>query len=174
MCDLVLAEIGTGVPEGGSSIPAPLSDLSKMVQVVVDGLHKLALQARRCQVWRVWRRIAEPWMNAAKPRLTSATSIPIAWPTAAVAEHSVEQTVVAQPPSVHPVVAANGLAERIVGRLPTEPWQNKADDKRSNLWQAVAQRRRMHRRHTNQSLGVCSLDLRGPHEATPTSWPSHG
>ena len=106
-------------------------------------------------------------MNAAKPRLTSATSIPIAWPTAAVAEHSVEQTVVAQPPSVHPVVAANGLAERIVGRLPTEPWQNKADDKRSNLWQAVAQRRRMHRRHTNQSLGVCSLALIGPHEATP-------
>ena len=27
MCDLILEGIGTGVPEGGSSIPAPLPDL---------------------------------------------------------------------------------------------------------------------------------------------------
>ena len=35
------------------------------------------------------------------------------------------------------------------------------------LWQGAAQRRRAHPRRTNVSLGVCSVDLSGPHEPTP-------
>ena len=34
-------------------------------------------------------------------------------------------------------------------------------------WQAAAQRRHSHRRRTNALLGVASIDLSGPHEATP-------
>ena len=46
MCDIILEGIGTSVPEGGSSIPAPLPDLSKMVQVVVDGFKNLHCRLR--------------------------------------------------------------------------------------------------------------------------------
>ena len=40
-------------------------------------------------------------------------------------------------------------------------------DNKSSLWQAAAQRRHSHRRRTNALLGVASIDLSGPHEATP-------
>ena len=35
------------------------------------------------------------------------------------------------------------------------------------MWQGAAFRRRQHRRRSNVSLGVCAVDLSGPHEVTP-------
>ena len=60
------------------------------------------------------------------------------------------------------------LAEpRIAGELPESAVRPKPCDKRDAVWQAAAQRKHYHRRYHNQSLGVASVDLSGPHEATP-------
>ena len=56
---------------------------------------------------------------------------------------------------------------KMTGRLKDDPWQSKRYDKGSALWQAAAQRRHLHRRRTDASIGVCSVDLSGPHEPTP-------
>ena len=37
----------------------------------------------------------------------------------------------------------------------------------NQLWQAAGMRRRQHARRSNVSLGVCAVDLSGPHEPTP-------
>ena len=66
--------------------------------------------------------------------------------------------------------AASGLTEvfeTIKGELQESPWQRMKFDKNNKNWQAAGQRRHMHRRHGNQSLGVASVDLSGPHVATP-------
>ena len=59
------------------------------------------------------------------------------------------------------------MAQQLVGELSTDPWEEKQYDKHDALWQAAAQRRHLHKRRANQSLGVCSVDLSGPHEGTP-------
>ena len=60
------------------------------------------------------------------------------------------------------------LADEIVGKLADEPWQFAPYDKGDMSWLAAAQRRHMHRRRGNASIGVASVDLSGPHIATPT------
>ena len=55
----------------------------------------------------------------------------------------------------------------ISGELPESPLQSMPYDKGNAVWQAAAQRKHAHRRYLNQSIGVASLDLSGPHEATP-------
>ena len=66
--------------------------------------------------------------------------------------------------------AASGvtdLFETIKGEPPVDPFQKMKFDKNDKNWQAAGQRRHMHRRHANQSLGVASVDLSGPHVGTP-------
>ena len=66
--------------------------------------------------------------------------------------------------------AASGLTdvfETIKGDVEESPWQKMKFDKNNKNWQAAGQRRHMHRRHGNQSVGVASVDLSGPHVATP-------
>ncbi len=53
------------------------------------------------------------------------------------------------------------------GNLPQEPWQNKRYNSDDRIWQAAAMRKRQHARRTNTSLGVCTVDLSGPHEPSP-------
>ena len=66
--------------------------------------------------------------------------------------------------------AASGITdvfEGIIGDLPEKPWQEMKYSKDNTHWQAAAQQRHLHRRHKNQSLGVASVDLSGPHAHTP-------
>ena len=66
--------------------------------------------------------------------------------------------------------AATGLTdvfESIKGDLSERPWQELKYDKNNKHWQGAAQRRHLHRRHANQSIGVASVDLSGPHLPTP-------
>ena len=67
--------------------------------------------------------------------------------------------------------ATGQVHEKYVGEIPECPWQLKPYQKDNAVWQAAAQRRHMHRRFQNQSLGVASVDLSGPHEPTP--FPGH-
>ena len=60
------------------------------------------------------------------------------------------------------------LSEEIVGKLANEPWQFAPYDKGDITWLAAAQRKHQHRRRTNPTVGVASVDLSGPHIATPT------
>ena len=59
------------------------------------------------------------------------------------------------------------LSEEITGKLADEPWQFAPYDKGDITWLAAAQRRHMHRRRANPTVGVASVDLSGPHIATP-------
>ena len=60
-----------------------------------------------------------------------------------------------------------GLADLVVGELPTAPWQLNPYARESASWLAAAQRRHQHRRRSNALLGVAAVDLSGPHEPTP-------
>ena len=53
------------------------------------------------------------------------------------------------------------------GDLPEEPWQEKRYSPDNRIWQAAAMRKRQHTRRSNVSLGVCTVDLSGPHEPSP-------
>ena len=59
------------------------------------------------------------------------------------------------------------MTDLITGTQQTQPWQFKPYDRQSSTWLAAAQRRHQHRRRSNALLGVASVDLSGPHEATP-------
>ena len=63
------------------------------------------------------------------------------------------------------------IEDLIVGDAPEGPehmWQFNPYGRDSSTWLAAAQRRHQHRRRSNESLGVASVDLSGPHEPTPT------
>jgi len=60
-----------------------------------------------------------------------------------------------------------GLEDLFKGELPAEPWQHKRYSPDNRIWQAAAMRRRQHARRSNVSLGVCTVDLSGPHEPSP-------
>ena len=60
-----------------------------------------------------------------------------------------------------------GLQELIKGDPPPEPWQHQRYSADNRVWQAAALRKRAHYRRSNVSLGVCSVDLSGPHEPSP-------
>ena len=59
------------------------------------------------------------------------------------------------------------LQDLLCGELPEEPWRHRrySPDK----WQSAEMRRRAHYRRSNVSLtlGVCTVDLSGPHEPSP-------
>ena len=59
------------------------------------------------------------------------------------------------------------LEDLFKGELPEEPWQNQRYSPDNRIWQAAAMRKRQHFRRTNTSLGVCTVDLSGPHEPSP-------
>ena len=59
------------------------------------------------------------------------------------------------------------VEDLIRGDIAQEPWQHQKYDPGRAVWQAAAQRRRMHHRRTNVSLGVCAVDLSGIQEFTP-------
>ena len=61
----------------------------------------------------------------------------------------------------------NDVTDLITGTQQTQPWQFAPYDRQSSTWLAAAQRRHQHRRRSNALLGVASVDLSGPHEATP-------
>ena len=59
------------------------------------------------------------------------------------------------------------LKDLVRGDVADRPWQFKKYAADNAVWQGAALRRRMHHRRTNVSLGVCAVDLSGPHEPTP-------
>ena len=72
--------------------------------------------------------------------------------------------------SASPTVQENTVQELIATEISANsenPWQYIPYKKESATWQAAGQRRHQHRRRTNTLLGVASVDLSGPHVATP-------
>ena len=63
--------------------------------------------------------------------------------------------------------APRELPDLFQGELPEEPWQERRYSPDNRIWQAAAMRRRAHARRSNVSLGVCTVDLSGPHEPSP-------
>ena len=63
--------------------------------------------------------------------------------------------------------APKELTELVQGDLADSPWQNQKYTADNAVCQGAALRRRMHHRRSNVSLGVCAVDLSGPHEPTP-------
>ena len=59
------------------------------------------------------------------------------------------------------------VQDLITTELVEDPWQYVPYKKGSATWQAAGQRRHQHKRRTNTLLGVASVDLSGPHVATP-------
>ena len=64
-------------------------------------------------------------------------------------------------------VQTRSLEDLFSGELPEEPWQHKRYSPDNRIWQAAAMRKRQHSRRSNVSLGVCTVDLSGPHEPSP-------
>ena len=60
------------------------------------------------------------------------------------------------------------LSDCIKGELEKEPWQFQPYKAGDATWLHAAQRRHAHRRRSNFTVGVASVDLSGPHVATPT------
>ena len=73
------------------------------------------------------------------------------------------------PKDVAPAASPQGGTSDHIKSLDEEkvPWQYQKYSAESSLWQGAALRRRAQTRRTNKSLGVCSVDLSGPHEPTP-------
>ena len=63
--------------------------------------------------------------------------------------------------------ALQPVQDLVTGTVATSPWQFGQYDRRSSTWLSAAQRRHQHRRRSNALLGVASVDLSGPHEASP-------
>ena len=59
------------------------------------------------------------------------------------------------------------LKDLVRGDVAEQPCQFKRYSADNAVWQGAALRRRMHHRRSNVSLGVCAVDLSGPHEPTP-------
>ena len=76
----------------------------------------------------------------------------------------------AEPPAPAPEEAGGpprDLPDLFKGDIPEEPWQERRYSADNRIWQAAAMRRRAHVRRSNVSLGVCTVDLSGPHEPSP-------
>jgi len=73
------------------------------------------------------------------------------------------------PKDVAPASRPQGDISDHVKSLDSEKtsWQHQKYSPESFLWQGAALRRRVHPRMSTKSLGVCSVDLSGPHEPTP-------
>ena len=52
-----------------------------------------------------------------------------------------------------------GVKDLLQGDLELEPWQNKKYNPDTVTWQGAGMRRKQHFRRTNESLGVCAVDL---------------
>ena len=109
----------------------------------------------------VWDNIVQPWLTGESTlKVSTVISTPLA---AAGVERSTAQASTSSAPSI----------PRDVPDLITPfdedktPWQYKKYSAEHSLWQGAALRRRAHPRRSNTSLGVCSVDLSGPHESTP-------
>ena len=59
------------------------------------------------------------------------------------------------------------LQDLFRGELLEEPWQHRRYSPDNRIWQAAAMSKRAHARRSNVSLGVCTVDLSGPHEPSP-------
>ena len=59
------------------------------------------------------------------------------------------------------------LSDVVRGELEREPWQYQPYKAGDATWLHAAQRRHAHRRRPNVTIGVASVDLSGPHVATP-------
>ena len=133
----------------------------------------------------VWDQIVVPWvnplLNAAQWTPTQVGSDPYVGkvtedekaskvsvePVQRVCAGSVPKEVPSEP-RVPEATTTKKLEDLIVSLdTESEPWQSMKYSKFSALWQGAAQRKRLHPRRTNKALGVCAVDLSGPHEATP-------
>jgi hypothetical protein len=70
-------------------------------------------------------------------------------------------------PAVSSAAKPKEITDLVSNLKPGKPWQEQTYSRENMVWQGAAQRRRMHSRRTNVSLGVCSVDLCGPMEPTP-------
>ena len=159
LCDDWLHEIVPEVSEGGRYVDGRITAGKEVaeqhldVKNLLEKLIGLKTVAKDKGLLSQWNTIVEPWIQSSGISSTSTTGT--------------------SSTSQNPERAATGITgvtdifKGITGEIKDEPWQNKKYTKESALWQAAAQRRHMHRRHKNQSLGVCSVDLSGPHEGTP-------
>ena len=59
------------------------------------------------------------------------------------------------------------MSETLKGKLEAEPWQFQPYKSGDATWLHAAQRRHAHRRRPNATIGVASVDVSGPHVATP-------
>ena len=155
LCDDWLDEMVPSDKEGGRTVDAQTKEETTRepdIMMILKKLSELKVIAKNKGLMQQWNEIVEPWLATSLIKATSTpdTSLP---------------TLVTNTERV----AANvtDIFKDVTGELSAEPWQNKKYNKKSAVWQAAGQRRHMHRRHGNQSIGVCSVDLSGPHEGTP-------
>ena len=134
----------------------------------ISTLHSIACQKDLTQVWET---VIQPWLQSVGTgERTLQASIAITQPIAAPA---IAVEAAAPPPiPLAPTGSAVG-GPRTLKDLVTpfdkdkQPWQYKKYSAENSLWQGAALRRRAHVRRSNVSLGVCSVDLSGPHSPTP-------
>ena len=187
-----LREAGRGTPSfGGTSI---LSDGQPLILTVELALQNLQAPAGEKGMKHLWRKLVEPWLKSQWP---PGVGTPCAKQASAEQATSGASSSIPDDskPQITDEVMVRNLADRMermekivsrfedarvamttattdppaefVGDIPAKPWQEESYDKKNALWQAAAQRRHLHHRHSNRSIGVCSVDLSGPHEGTP-------
>ena len=91
------------------------------------------------------------------------------FPAADAAPDSAPQVQVPAPPpsAAAPAAGPRTLEDLFRCEIPDEPWQHERYSGDNRTWQAAAMRKRSRFRRTGVSLGVCTVDLSGPHEPTP-------
>ena len=130
--------------------------------------------ARTKGLEQVWDKFVNPWLKEKGTEVetlqTSVVSSAISQPssTPAVVAEVREEVVPAEENSASPSVPPKDLKDLITSfDKDKTPWQYKKYSAENALWQGAALRRRAHNRRSNVSLGVCSVDLSGPHPPTP-------
>ena len=132
-----------------------------------------------------WDRIVSPWLDFCSLKIVKAnyTSVSFVEVPSEEAASGVQSPEVV-PQGDNPDAKSSGespqedpssseppkqktLKDMTMGSLSDQPWQHKKYSSLSAIWQGAAMRRRRHMRRSNKSLGVCAVDLSGPHEKTP-------
>ena len=154
-------------------------DLIEELQIAswTDSIQMLYSVAKSKNAIQVWNKYVQPWLDsncdgewALPASLNSNYEAAVPMPDIVRSERPIAAPVraeIEQPPE------AGEQHTKTVKDLVTPfdkdmaPWQSKKYSAESALWQGAALRRRAHPRRSNVSLGVCSVDLSGPHEPTP-------
>ena len=156
--------------KGGIHTPFKTSKTATLEEIL-SNLHR---EAKKRGLEELWNTMVYPWILDSKIQLVCQASAEVCKASTgprnveapAMASSSEGETAPAPAPADVPRTEVK-LEDLVAGEVPEKPWQFEKYSSDRALWQGAAMRRRMHMRRSDVLLGVCCVDLSGPHEPTP-------